>query len=74
MYEQKRAKRLTIMLTKAREKWKRPEWISPDTWTGLEAFWKSSYFLKSYNQSKINRASPRGKAVYSLYLRPQDLY
>ncbi|KEH30423.1 hypothetical protein MTR_4g069460 [Medicago truncatula] len=39
------------MLTKAREKWKRPEWISPDTWTGLEAFWKSSYFLKSYNQN-----------------------
>jgi hypothetical protein len=53
------------MLTKAREKWKRPEWISPDAWTGLEAFWKSSYFLKSSNQNKTNRASARGRAVYT---------
>jgi len=65
VFEQKGAKRLTDMLTKARKKG-RPKWISVDAWTGLETYWKTNPdFLKSSNQNKTNRASTKGGAVHT---------
>lgn len=64
-FDQKGAKRLSDMLTKARKKGKRPEWIGEDAWTGLEDYWKSSDFLKFSDQNKTNRGSTRGGAVHT---------
>jgi hypothetical protein len=65
VFEQKGAKRLTDMLTKARKK-ERPGWIRPDAWTCLKTYWKTNpNFMKSSNQNKTNQALARGEAVHT---------
>ncbi|CAJ2644824.1 unnamed protein product [Trifolium pratense] len=57
VFEQKGAKRLSDMVTKARKKEVKPAWIGDLAWTCLKDYWKSEDFLKISNQNKINRSS-----------------
>ncbi|RZB42742.1 hypothetical protein D0Y65_053357 [Glycine soja] len=66
VYETKVKKRLSDMLTKARDKRKRPHWIGEQAWVDLLIYWVTDKKFKDQSaQNKINRTSSRGGAVHT---------
>ncbi|PNX77651.1 hypothetical protein L195_g033620, partial [Trifolium pratense] len=60
IFHQRCAKRLTDILTKARDKNKKPLWMESDGWKYVTDIWQKEDFKVKSERNKINRASSKG--------------
>lgn len=65
IFNKKCPKRLTDMLTKVRNKGKRPKWMGEDAYDALLDYWKGDNFKKLSSQNKTNRGSTKGGALHT---------
>jgi len=66
IFNKKCPKRLTDMLTKVRNKGKRPSWMGQDAYDRLLDYWKGDNFKKLSSQNKTNRGSIKGGALHTI--------
>ncbi|GAU50633.1 hypothetical protein TSUD_410270 [Trifolium subterraneum] len=64
-FNQRCGKRLSDILTKARKKKEKPDWIHKEGWTYLTNKWKEEEFKKRSERNTINRASSKGGALHT---------
>lgn len=66
VFNQRGAKRLSDILSKAKKKGTKPKWMGDGAWIGLQDKWNTDKtYLDLSAQNKTNRASNKGGAVHT---------
>ena len=66
IFEKKGAVRLKDVLSDAREKYMKPQWMNEEVWKGFCNYWDTSEFKAKVERNKRNRASDC-RALVNLY-------
>ncbi|XP_060206889.1 uncharacterized protein LOC132634816 [Lycium barbarum] len=64
-FEARAKNRLSYLLSQARNKNERPQWIEEQIWNRLVQHWSSEGFKKKSAQAKANRASEKGGCLHT---------
>ncbi|PNX63215.1 hypothetical protein L195_g053392, partial [Trifolium pratense] len=65
IFDQKCSKRLSTLLSKARDSGKKPDWIGENAWPGLQEKWGTAGYKKKCEQAATNKVSnSRGGCIH----------
>ncbi|CAJ2661339.1 unnamed protein product [Trifolium pratense] len=65
IFDRKCSKRLSTLLSKARDSGKKPDWIGENAWPGLQEKWGTADYKKKCEQAVANKASnSRGGSIH----------